>query len=101
MKFKTGLLIGAAVGYYYGAKAGRDRFEQIDARLEKVRSQPSYQKARDRVGGTLDTARSAVKERAGKVADDAADKVDETLEGIRPEDETSSSTSSDSDSKAS
>jgi hypothetical protein len=27
--FKTGLLIGAAVGYVLGAKAGRERYEQI------------------------------------------------------------------------
>jgi hypothetical protein len=29
MGFKTGLLIGAAVGYVLGAKAGRERYEQI------------------------------------------------------------------------
>jgi hypothetical protein len=27
--FKTGLLIGGAVGYFLGAKAGRERYEQI------------------------------------------------------------------------
>jgi hypothetical protein len=27
--FKTGLLIGAAAGYVLGAKAGRERYEQI------------------------------------------------------------------------
>ena len=29
MGFKTGLIIGAAAGYVLGAKAGRDRYEQI------------------------------------------------------------------------
>ena len=29
MGFKTGLLIGAAAGYVLGAKAGRERYEQI------------------------------------------------------------------------
>jgi hypothetical protein len=27
--FKTGLLLGAAAGYVLGAKAGRERYEQI------------------------------------------------------------------------
>ena len=38
MKFRTGLLIGAAVGYYYGAKAGRERYAQIERILDKVRA---------------------------------------------------------------
>lgn len=29
MGFKTGLLIGAAAGYVLGAKAGRERYQQI------------------------------------------------------------------------
>lgn len=29
MGFKTGLIIGAAAGYVLGAKAGRERYEQI------------------------------------------------------------------------
>lgn len=29
MAFKTGLFIGAAAGYMLGAKAGRERYEQI------------------------------------------------------------------------
>ena len=29
MKMRTGLIAGAAVGYYLGAKAGRERYEQL------------------------------------------------------------------------
>lgn len=43
MRFRTGLLVGLAVGYYYGAKAGRERFEQIDEWLDKVRATTAYQ----------------------------------------------------------
>jgi hypothetical protein len=67
MKFKTGLLIGGALGYYYGSKAGRERFEQIDATLERVRRKPTYQKARDQLVGAAAGAGEAAKAKAGQV----------------------------------
>ena len=36
MGFKTGLLIGAAAGYVLGAKAGKERYEQIKKWLGSV-----------------------------------------------------------------
>jgi hypothetical protein len=39
--FKTGLLFGAAAGYVLGAKAGRERYEQIKHWLgSAARSEP-------------------------------------------------------------
>lgn len=41
MGFKTGLIIGAAAGYVLGAKAGRERYEQIRKWLgSAARSEP-------------------------------------------------------------
>jgi hypothetical protein len=37
VKFRIGLLLGFAAGYYLGAKAGRARYEQIRRRLERLR----------------------------------------------------------------
>lgn len=37
MKFRIGLVVGFAAGYYLGAKAGRARYEQIRLRLERLR----------------------------------------------------------------
>ncbi len=42
MRFRTGVLVGLAVGYYYGAKAGRERYQQIDVYLERIRSSEAY-----------------------------------------------------------
>lgn len=36
MKFRIGLVLGFAAGYYLGAKAGRARYEQIRQRLERL-----------------------------------------------------------------
>jgi hypothetical protein len=62
--FRKGLIIGGALGYYYGAKAGRERFEQIDAVLARVRRRPAYQRARDQVLGVASGATEAAKSRA-------------------------------------
>jgi len=64
-KFRTGLIIGGALGYYYGAKAGRERFEQIDAVLDRVRRRPAYQRARDQLLGAASTASEVAKAKAG------------------------------------
>ncbi|HSQ38239.1 MAG TPA: hypothetical protein VLS92_10150 [Acidimicrobiia bacterium] len=41
MGFKTGLIIGAVAGYVLGAKAGRERYEQIKECFgSAVRSEP-------------------------------------------------------------
>lgn len=36
MKGKVGLVIGLAAGYVLGARAGRERYEQIKAQVDKV-----------------------------------------------------------------
>jgi len=36
VKMRTGLVVGFAVGYYFGSKAGRERYEQIRSWLDQV-----------------------------------------------------------------
>ncbi|MEZ5176650.1 MAG: YtxH domain-containing protein [Acidimicrobiia bacterium] len=45
MRFRTGVIVGFAVGYVLGAKAGRRRYEQIMAAFDRVRSSESVGKA--------------------------------------------------------
>ena len=49
MKFRTGLIVGAAVGYYFGAKAGRQRYEQLHGWVTRVTDSPPVQSAATRV----------------------------------------------------
>jgi hypothetical protein len=44
-KFRFGALVGLAVGYYLGARAGRDRYEQLNRLLRKARSSPAFDHA--------------------------------------------------------
>lgn len=49
MKFTTGLLVGLGVGYYFGARAGRERYEQIEQWLDKLRGTDAYREITDRI----------------------------------------------------
>jgi hypothetical protein len=82
MRFRTGLIVGLAVGYYYGAKAGRERFELIDAWLDKVRGTTTYQdlsiKAHDALRFGTTNARRVIEDAAfgDRQPGDAAGRTD-------------------------
>ena len=44
-RMRIGLVVGFAAGYYLGAKAGRERYEQIQSWLREFRTSPPYEKA--------------------------------------------------------
>jgi hypothetical protein len=45
MRTRIALITGFAIGYYLGAKAGRQRYEQIQRWLSDVRQSKPYEKA--------------------------------------------------------
>jgi hypothetical protein len=49
MRFTAGLVAGLAVGYYLGSKAGRERYEQIEEWLDRVRGTDTYRDAMSRL----------------------------------------------------
>lgn len=59
MGFKMGAIIGFGVGYYLGAQAGRERYEQINQWFEQVRSSDPVSTATDRVRELVDDAELA------------------------------------------
>jgi hypothetical protein len=75
MSFKTGFIVGAAVGYYFGSKAGRERYEQIERQLERVRSHPRYQVVTEKVGEGVEQVKGVAREKASGVAGGAFDSV--------------------------
>jgi hypothetical protein len=46
MRFRLGLVAGFAVGYYLGAKAGRERYEQLREWAGRVGDTQPFEKAR-------------------------------------------------------
>jgi hypothetical protein len=69
MRFRTGLIIGMAIGYYLGTRAGRERYEQIEEWLDRVRTSTTYQDARTKLHDGLregtTAARRLIEERTG------------------------------------
>ncbi len=63
-----------AVGYVLGAKAGRERYDQIAEQAQKLRANPTVQKK-------LDDAKHVAKDAAGTAAGKAAGKVREHAPG--------------------
>ncbi|MFV1970840.1 MAG: YtxH domain-containing protein [Acidimicrobiia bacterium] len=45
MKFRLGLIIGLAIGFLAGARAGRERYEQIVSAYKKMRSNEQVREA--------------------------------------------------------
>ena len=48
MAFRTGLLIGVGVGYVLGAKAGRQRYEDILGAWHRLSGSPAMQRVTER-----------------------------------------------------
>ncbi|MGQ7295528.1 hypothetical protein [Quadrisphaera sp. KR29] len=57
---KKSLLIGAAIGYVLGARAGRERYDQIAASVSRLWNDPKVKSKVDQAQTTaVDTAKSA------------------------------------------
>jgi uncharacterized protein YjbJ (UPF0337 family) len=76
---KTQLLAAAAIGYVLGARAGRERYEQIKTGAQKVARDPRVQaaghKAQDAVASQAAHAAEMAKDKVTDAASTAADKV--------------------------
>ena len=69
MRLRIGFVVGFAAGYYLGAMAGRQRYEQINRALRSIRRSEAFgtaqEKARAAVDLGVERAREAVESRTG------------------------------------
>lgn len=76
---KISILAAGAVGYVLGARAGRERYEQIKNRAQKFAADPRVQDAKDKATDAVATQASAAAgtaaEKIGDVTSAATDKV--------------------------
>lgn len=75
IRFRHGLIIGAALGYYLGAKAGRQRYEQMNVLIDKVRSAPRFAKPREVIAVVVEQGRVQTRDLLDQVTGGAADMI--------------------------
>lgn len=62
MKGKIAFVVGLAVGYVFGTKAGRERYEQIKAGAASLWETQIMKQGRDQLGGYVSDLRSNVQD---------------------------------------
>ena len=76
MRFRLGLVIGFGAGYYLGARAGRERYEQLNRWIDRTRNSEAYETATEKARAVVDLAT----ERAKDIADDLTGAGEESLD---------------------
>ena len=54
MRFRLGLVVGLAIGYYFGARAGRSRYMQMERWLQKARESDVAEAAAEKAKAVID-----------------------------------------------
>lgn len=78
MRLRFGLLLGGALGYLFGTRAGRERYEQLRSTYESVRNSET-------VGSLTDKAKAKSEEFVDKAKDakeNVVAKANETKESV-------------------
>lgn len=54
MRLRAGLIIGFGVGYYLGAQAGRERYEQMNRLIRKAKRSDAFEVATEKAKAVVD-----------------------------------------------
>jgi len=54
MRFRLGLTTGFAVGYYFGSKAGRERYHQLRSGLDRLRRTGAVENATEKAKAVVE-----------------------------------------------
>jgi hypothetical protein len=73
MKFRFGLIVGLATGYVLGARAGQERYQQIQSKWLQLRNSEPAQRLGSEVQNFADRAGSRLEEKANRGVDQLSD----------------------------
>jgi hypothetical protein len=82
MRIKLGFLIGFGAGYVLGAKAGHERYEQLQRLWDNLVSSPEVRQASDKAKGAVGTGYQQAKD----AASESVSKVTTAVKDRRGED---------------
>jgi hypothetical protein len=81
---KMTAIVAGGVGYVLGARAGRERYDQIVAAAQKIRSNPKVQQTAQQAADAAKEAAPVVKDKVSSAADTAKDKASSSGKGDVP-----------------
>lgn len=81
MGFKLGAIVGFGAGYVLGARAGRERYEELKASWDQFMGNPSVQSAVSRGREAASSGAQAGIRAVGKATDNVRDRVEGTDTG--------------------
>jgi hypothetical protein len=76
MKLRLGFVTGFAVGYYLGAMAGRERYEQINQLLRQAQDSDALEGAAGKARAVVDLGRERARDLVGSKSTDGANSSD-------------------------
>lgn len=90
---KLGIVLGAGVGYVLGARAGRERYDQLKQQAQRAWSDPRVQQKKNE-------AQHLAAQKAGDAQHKVQEKVQEKVDEVRSSSSTGSSTGSSASAEA-
>ncbi len=88
MRLRLGMAVGFSAGYYLGAKAGRERYEQLNRMIRKAKRSDAFETATDKAKAVVDLgverAKDVVGDKVGSSNGNGHVKVPDTEPPIRP-----------------
>ena len=81
MRMRLGLVVGFGAGYYLGAKAGHERYDDINRFIDKVKRSDAYETATEKAKATVELGVERARDLGGSVGtrDDGAGDADDSL----------------------
>jgi CHASE3 domain sensor protein len=79
MRFRLGVVTGFTVGYYLGAKAGRQRYDQMNRALRRASRSDAVQEATAKVRETVDESLQSARQVVESKVDEGRDAVESRL----------------------
>jgi len=62
MRLRLGLVVGFGAGYYLGAMAGRERYEQLNRLIKKAKRSDTFEMATDKAKAAADLGMERAKD---------------------------------------
>jgi hypothetical protein len=76
MRLRVGFIAGFALGYYLGAMAGRERYEQINRLLRQAQGSNALEGAAGKARAVVDLGRERARDVVGTKSTDGANSKD-------------------------